>query len=29
MLTMPTAYGEEFRQDVVDVARKGAASLQA
>ena len=22
---MPTAYGAEFRQDVIDVARKGAA----
>jgi transposase len=27
MLTMPTAYGAEFRQDVFDVARKGEASL--
>jgi transposase len=27
MLTMPTAYGAEFRQDVIDVARKGEAPL--
>jgi transposase len=27
MLTMPTAYGAEFRQDVIDVARKGGAPL--
>jgi transposase len=27
MLTMPTAYGAEFRQDVTDVARKGEAPL--
>jgi len=27
MLTMPTAYGAEFRQDVVNVARKGEAPL--
>ena len=24
---MPTAYGAEFRQDVIDVARKGEAPL--
>lgn len=24
---MPTAYGAEFRQDVIDVARKGEALL--
>ena len=24
---MPTAYGAEFRQDVIDVARKGKAPL--
>ena len=24
---MPTAYGAEFRQDVIDVARKGVAPL--
>ncbi len=24
---MPTAYGAEFRQDVIDVARKGGAPL--
>jgi transposase len=27
MLTMPTAYGVEFRQDVIEVARKGEAPL--
>ncbi len=27
VLTMPTAYGAEFRQDVIDVARKGEAPL--
>jgi transposase-like protein len=27
MLTRPTAYGAEFRQDVIDVARKGEAPL--
>jgi transposase len=27
MLTMPTAYGAELRQDVIDVARKGAEPL--
>jgi transposase len=27
MLTMPTAYGAEFRQDVIDVACKGEAPL--
>jgi transposase len=27
MLTMPTAYGAEFRQDVIDVARKSEAPL--
>jgi transposase len=27
MLTTPTAYGAEFRQDVIDVARKGEAPL--
>jgi transposase len=27
MLTIPTAYGAEFRQDVIDVARKGEAPL--
>jgi transposase len=27
MLTMPRAYGAEFRQDVIDVARKGEAPL--
>jgi transposase len=27
MLTMPTPYGAEFRQDVIDVARKGEAPL--
>jgi transposase len=27
MLTMPTAYGAEFRQDVIYVARKGGAPL--
>ena len=24
---MPTAYGAEFRQDVIDVARKGEAQI--
>jgi transposase len=27
MLTMPTAYGTEFRQDVIDVASRGEAPL--
>jgi transposase len=27
MLTVPTPYGAEFRQDVIDVARKGEAPL--
>src|SRR4051812_42217137 len=27
MLTMPTAYGAEFRQDVIEVTRKGEVSL--
>lgn len=27
MLTLPTAYGPEFRQIVIDVARKGEAPL--
>jgi transposase len=27
MLTRPKAYGAEFRQDVIDVARKGEAPL--
>jgi len=27
MLTMPTAYGAEFRPDVIDAARKGEAPL--
>jgi transposase len=27
MLTMPTPYGAEFRQHVIDVARKGEAPL--
>jgi transposase len=27
MLTMPTAYGAEFRQDVIDVACKGEAQI--
>jgi transposase len=26
-MTMPTAYGAEFRQGVIDAARKGAAPL--
>ena len=27
MLTRPTAYGAEFRQDVIDVARNGEAPM--
>jgi hypothetical protein len=29
MLTIPTAYGTEFRQPVIDVARKGEAPFDA